>query len=95
MKLFEYRPHKRPSHEDGLPTEKSRSLFAYLLLHHAPHAWAHLAGLFWPDLPEKTARRRLTQELWRIGSELEKTGVNGAPAPWIVRMRWTHDNGHS
>jgi predicted ATPase/DNA-binding SARP family transcriptional activator len=58
-----------------LPTEKSRALFAYLLLHRAPHTRAHLAGLFWPDLPEKTARRRLTQELWRIGSELEKAGV--------------------
>lgn len=58
-----------------LPTEKSRALFAYLVLHPQPHARAHIAGLFWPDLPEKTARRRLTQELWRIGSELEKAGV--------------------
>ncbi|MBX2998248.1 MAG: AAA family ATPase [Caldilineaceae bacterium] len=58
-----------------LPTEKSRGLLAYLVLHPLPQPRAHLAGLFWPDLPEKSARRRLTQELWRIGSELEKVGV--------------------
>jgi len=60
------------------PTEKSRSLFAYLALHPAPHARSHLAALFWPDLVEKMARRRLTQELWRIGSELAKVGVADA-----------------
>lgn len=60
-----------------LPTEKSRSLLAYLLLQPAPRTRSHLAGLFWPELPEKNARRRLTQELWRIGSELTKAGVDG------------------
>ena len=58
-----------------LPTEKSRSLLAYLLVQPGPHTRGHLAGVFWPDLPEKNARRRLTQELWRIGNELEKVGV--------------------
>ncbi|MEZ4640131.1 MAG: AAA family ATPase [Caldilineaceae bacterium] len=58
-----------------MPTEKSRSLLAYLLVQPGPHTRAHLAGVFWPDLPEKNARRRLTQEVWRIGNELEKAGV--------------------
>jgi DNA-binding SARP family transcriptional activator len=57
------------------PTEKSRALFVYLLLHPQPAARGHLAGLFWPDLPEKSARR-LTQERWRIRNQLEKAGVS-------------------
>lgn len=65
-----------------LPTERSRLLLAYLALHPAPQARAHLIGLLWPDLPEKQARRRLTQEMWRVNSELEKAGL---PATLITR----------
>lgn len=60
-----------------LPTEKSRGLLAYLALHPGQQSRSHLIALFWPDLPEKSARRRLTQELWRIGNELSKAGVDG------------------
>jgi len=58
-----------------LPTEKSRLLLASLLLHPTPQPRSRLAALAWPDLPEARARRRLTQELWRINSALEKAGA--------------------
>jgi DNA-binding SARP family transcriptional activator/Tfp pilus assembly protein PilF len=45
----------------------ARSLFAYLLTHRdVPLSRALLAGTFWPDLPDATARRRLSQALWQI-----------------------------
>ena len=58
-----------------LPTERSRLLLAYLALHPTPQPRSHLIGLLWPDLPEKQARRRLTQEMWRINNELSKVGL--------------------
>jgi len=58
-----------------LPTERSRLLLAYLALHPAPQPRSHLIGLLWPDLPEKQARRRLTQEMWRVNHELSKAGL--------------------
>ncbi len=61
---------------DPLPTEKSRTLLAYLALHPLPHTRGQLVGLFWPDLPEPQARRRLTQEVWRINSAVGKIGVD-------------------
>jgi len=48
-------------------THHARLLLAYLLLHEGRSFMrAYLAGTFWPDLPEKTARRRLSQALWRV-----------------------------
>lgn len=45
----------------------ARSLFVYLVIHRRqPHTRDLLAGTFWPDLPDATARRRLTQALWQI-----------------------------
>ena len=45
----------------------ARSLFAYLIMHRdRRHTRDLLAGTFWPDLPDATARRRLTQALWQI-----------------------------
>ncbi len=58
-----------------LPTEKSRLLLAYLALHPTPQPRLRLAALGWPDLPEARARRRLTQELWRINSALNAAGA--------------------
>ncbi|NOX60570.1 MAG: AAA family ATPase [Chloroflexi bacterium] len=52
---------------DPPPSKKARLLLAYLLLHaETEHERAFLAGLFWPDLPEITARRRLSQALWQV-----------------------------
>lgn len=45
----------------------ARSLFAYLVMHRdRPHTRDLLAGTFWPDLSDASARRRLTQALWQI-----------------------------
>jgi DNA-binding SARP family transcriptional activator/Tfp pilus assembly protein PilF len=50
----------------------ARSLLAYLLTYRdRPHTRDLLAGTFWPDLPDATARRRLTQALWQIRHALE------------------------
>lgn len=63
------------------PTQTSRSLLVYLLLHaDRPQARAHLVGLFWPDLPEQTARRRVSNALWEIRSAL--SGLGGLPCSW-------------
>ncbi len=66
---------------DGVPlvlqSKVARSLLAYLLTHRArAHARERLAGIFWPDLPEQQARRRLSQALWRIGETLGNDCLN-------------------
>ncbi len=57
--------------EQALPTPSGAaacSLLAYLLTYgDRPHSRDLLVGTFWPDLPESTARRRLSQALWQIG----------------------------
>jgi DNA-binding SARP family transcriptional activator len=56
--------------DDPLPTipgKVARSLFAYLVTYRdRPHTRDLLAGTFWPDLPDATARRRLRKVLWQI-----------------------------
>ncbi|HNS50706.1 MAG TPA: AAA family ATPase [Anaerolineae bacterium] len=55
-----------------IPGTTARSLFAYLAMHHGrPHTRALLAGTFWPELPDASARRRLSQALWQIRRALE------------------------
>jgi predicted ATPase/DNA-binding SARP family transcriptional activator len=50
-----------------IPSAAARSLFAYLLTYRErPHTRDLLAGTFWPDLPDATARQRLSQALWQI-----------------------------
>jgi len=55
----------------NLPSAGSRSLLAFCATYpgHA-HTRSRLAGLFWPDLPEAIARRRLSHALWEIGQTL-------------------------
>jgi DNA-binding SARP family transcriptional activator/uncharacterized protein HemY len=60
-----------------LPSKQSRSLLAYLLVHPQPQSRERLAGLFWPDLEEDQARKRLSQVLWQIRRVL------GEYADWI------------
>ena len=61
-----------------LPSQASRSLLAYLAAHaHQNHARSRLAGLFWPERAESTARRRLSHALWEIGQALPE--VQGQP----------------
>ncbi len=50
-----------------IPNRSARSLLAYLLTYRdRPHTRDLLAGTFWPDLADATARRRLSQALWQI-----------------------------
>lgn len=53
--------------EDPLPAishREARSLFAYLITYRDQrHTRDLLAGLFWPDVPDAQARRRLSQAL--------------------------------
>lgn len=50
-----------------IASRSGRSLFAYLAMHRGrPLQRDFLAGLFWPDLPEGRARRRLSHTLWQI-----------------------------
>ena len=51
----------------AIPGVTARSLLAYLLVHRdRPHTRDFLAGTFWPDQPDATARRRLSQALRRL-----------------------------
>jgi len=55
---------------------------AYLLIYrHQPHTRDFLVGLFWPDLPDARARRRLSQTLWQIRQAL--TAVP-SPEPYLL-----------
>jgi DNA-binding SARP family transcriptional activator/biotin operon repressor len=50
-----------------IASRAGRSLFAYLAMHPGrPLQRDYLAGIFWPDLPEGRARRRLSHTLWQI-----------------------------
>ncbi len=50
----------------------ARSLLAYLSTYRdRPHTRDLMAGTFWPDLADDTARRRLSQALWLIRKTLD------------------------
>ncbi len=78
-----------------LATTKARSLFAFLALHATSMHTRHLlAGMFWPDLPDASARRRLSQTLWRIHQAFRErdypllvtsdtVGFQSDQRPWI------------
>jgi WD40 repeat protein/class 3 adenylate cyclase len=54
-----------------IPSRVGQSLFAYLVLGvGTSHRREKLAGMFWPDTTEETARKYLRQELWRIRKAL-------------------------
>ncbi len=55
-----------------IPGAVARSLFSYLVTHRdRPHTRDLLAGTFWPDMPDVSARRRLSQALWQIRRALD------------------------
>jgi DNA-binding SARP family transcriptional activator len=59
-----------------IPSTSARSLLAYLLAYRdQPHTRDLLAGTFWPDLPDATARRRLSQALWQIRRALDPHAI--------------------
>ncbi|MBT8218120.1 MAG: AAA family ATPase [Acidimicrobiia bacterium] len=54
-----------------IASRTGRSLLAYLIAHRATApARDLLAGMFWPDMTETLARRRLSHALWQIQSVL-------------------------
>src|SRR6187549_3725245 len=53
---------------------KPRSLLAYLLLHPGPHPRARLAGRFWPDVLDTSARASLRSALWAVRETLAAAG---------------------
>jgi DNA-binding SARP family transcriptional activator len=53
---------------------KPRSLLAYLLVNAGTHPRARLAGRFWPDVLDTSARGSLRSALWAIRSALEAAG---------------------
>lgn len=54
-----------------LQRRAGQSLFAFLILTAGTsHRREKLAGLFWSDMPDESARRNLRQELWRVRKAL-------------------------
>ncbi|MFN2229779.1 MAG: AfsR/SARP family transcriptional regulator [Anaerolineae bacterium] len=69
----------------GLEYDKVRALLAYLVLEAGrPHRRESLAGLLWPDLPERRARRNLSQALFSLRSALSTTADAGHDPPHLT-----------
>jgi DNA-binding SARP family transcriptional activator len=54
----------------ALPPGRPRSLFAWLALHPGLHPRRELAGRFWPDVLDSSARASLRSALWALRSAL-------------------------
>jgi DNA-binding SARP family transcriptional activator len=54
---------------------RPRSLLAYLLLHPGPHPRVRLAGRFWPDVLDTSARASLRSALWAVREALDRVGA--------------------
>lgn len=82
----------------SFPYDKVLALLAYLAIeHHHPHRRDLLAGLLWPEQPERAARHSLSQALWSLRRTLGDTesdtpivlstrdtvGMNGRADCWI------------
>lgn len=84
-----------------LPSHTARALVAFLVCHaEQTHSRSRLAGLFYPDLPEAKARRRLSHALWQIRSALGKAGLatvpivaDGEMVRWHQTIEYTVDIG--
>lgn len=62
-------------------SDKARALLAYLMVEsHAAHRRQKLAGLLWPESPERKARRNLSQTLSRLRAVI---GDRSARSPCI------------
>ena len=56
----------------AIPSRGAQSLFSYLILNAGKaHRRERLAGIFWPDSTEDSARSNLRHELWRLRKALE------------------------
>ena len=60
-----------------IPSRPGRSLFAFLVLNRDRQLGRDLlAGMFWPDMADNQARRRLSQALWQIQTLFSGAGVS-------------------
>jgi DNA-binding SARP family transcriptional activator len=57
-----------------VPGMKPRALLAYLLARPEPMSRARLAGVFWPDVLDTSARASLRSALWSVRAALEAAG---------------------
>ncbi|MEZ0283615.1 MAG: BTAD domain-containing putative transcriptional regulator, partial [Thermoleophilia bacterium] len=57
-----------------VPGMKPRALLAYLLSRPEPVSRARLAGVFWPDVLDTSARASLRSALWSVRAALEAVG---------------------
>ncbi|HSJ73876.1 MAG TPA: BTAD domain-containing putative transcriptional regulator, partial [Miltoncostaeaceae bacterium] len=57
-----------------VPGMKPRALLAYLLARPEPQSRARLAGVFWPDVLDTSARASLRSALWSVRAALEAVG---------------------
>jgi predicted ATPase/DNA-binding SARP family transcriptional activator len=68
----------------GFDSDKVRALLAYLVIESdRPHRREALAGLLWPERPERTARHNLSQALFNLRSLLDDAAIGdplGRPA---------------
>jgi len=51
-------------------SRRVRALLGWLALHPGRHSRSRLAGLFWPDVPETSARASLRSAIWALRSAL-------------------------
>lgn len=67
-----------PNGEECRLPKSSSALLAFLMLNRARvHARSVVAGVMWPDVADERARRKLTQELWRLRKALAGPGLDG------------------
>jgi len=57
-----------------VPGLRPRALLAYLLMRPGPHPRARLAGVFWPDVLDTSARASLRSALWTVRGALDAVG---------------------
>ncbi|MGI9647372.1 MAG: BTAD domain-containing putative transcriptional regulator [Acidimicrobiia bacterium] len=78
-----------------IASRSGRSLLAYLIAHrHTAPTRDLLAGMFWPDMSEAQARRRLSHALWQIQSVLSEAGrLDGYIQASPTTIRFNADRG--
>ena len=66
----------------AIESDRGRALLAYLALEaDHPHSREALAGLLWPDAPERAARQNLRQALYNLRRALDTPQPDGARLP--------------
>jgi DNA-binding SARP family transcriptional activator/tetratricopeptide (TPR) repeat protein len=76
----------RSSTEVSLPYKSARALLVFLVLHPGRMTRSQLVAQLWTDVSELTARRRLSQALWRLFQalpELETVLCSDAESLWL------------